>query len=84
VLGFPAGVPKLPLNLPLLKSCDICGVFYGAHALREPEQTERRSPDYWTGFKMAALSRVFLACIRWNRHRTPCDWLLAKPLESWS
>lgn len=37
VMGFPAGVPKLPLNLPLLKSCDVCGVFYGAHALREPE-----------------------------------------------
>nr|WP_087573215.1 MULTISPECIES: NADPH:quinone oxidoreductase family protein [unclassified Sphingomonas]AJW29549.1 Putative Zn-dependent oxidoreductase [Sphingomonas sp. JE1] len=38
VLGFPAGLPKIPLNLPLLKSCDICGVFYGAHALREPQK----------------------------------------------
>jgi NADPH:quinone reductase len=37
VLGFAAGVPRLPLNLPLLKSCDVVGVFYGAHALREPE-----------------------------------------------
>jgi NADPH2:quinone reductase len=37
VLGFPAGLPKLPLNLPLLKSCDVAGVFYGAYALREPE-----------------------------------------------
>jgi NADPH2:quinone reductase len=37
VLGFPAGLPRLPLNLPLLKSCDIAGVFYGAHALREPD-----------------------------------------------
>jgi NADPH2:quinone reductase len=37
VVGFPAGVPRLPLNLPLLKSCDLVGVFYGAHALREPE-----------------------------------------------
>jgi NADPH:quinone reductase-like Zn-dependent oxidoreductase len=37
VLGFAAGLPSIPLNLPLLKSCDICGVFYGAHALREPE-----------------------------------------------
>lgn len=38
VLGFAAGLPSVPLNLPLLKSCDICGVFYGAHALREPER----------------------------------------------
>lgn len=38
VLGFPAGIPKLPLNLPLLKSCDICGVYWGAFALREPQR----------------------------------------------
>ena len=37
VLGFAAGLPRLPLNLPLLKGCDVRGVFYGAHALREPE-----------------------------------------------
>ena len=36
VLGFAAGLPRLPLNLPLLKGCDVLGVFYGAHALREP------------------------------------------------
>ncbi len=29
VVGFPAGVPAIPLNLPLLKSCDIRGVFWG-------------------------------------------------------
>ncbi|HMJ92807.1 MAG TPA: NADPH:quinone oxidoreductase family protein, partial [Allosphingosinicella sp.] len=28
VVGFPAGIPKLPLNLTLLKSCDVCGVFW--------------------------------------------------------
>ena len=36
VVGFPAGIPKLPLNLTLLKSCDICGVFWGAFAARDP------------------------------------------------
>ena len=36
VVGFPAGIPRLPLNLTLLKSCDICGVFWGAFAAREP------------------------------------------------
>ncbi|OYW88925.1 MAG: NADPH:quinone oxidoreductase, partial [Hyphomonas sp. 32-62-5] len=30
VVGFPAGIAKLPLNLTLLKSCDVCGVFWGA------------------------------------------------------
>ena len=38
VVGFPAGIPKLPLNLTLLKSCDVCGVFWGAFAAREPQR----------------------------------------------
>jgi NADPH:quinone reductase-like Zn-dependent oxidoreductase len=37
VVGFPAGIPRLPLNLTLLKSCDVCGVFWGAFAARDPE-----------------------------------------------
>jgi NADPH:quinone reductase-like Zn-dependent oxidoreductase len=37
VVGFPAGIPKLPLNLTLLKSCDVCGVFWGAFATRDPQ-----------------------------------------------
>jgi NADPH2:quinone reductase len=37
VVGFAAGdIPKLPLNLVLLKSCDIRGVFWGAWTEREP------------------------------------------------
>ena len=37
VVGFTAGIAKLPLNLTLLKSCDVCGVFWGAFAARDPE-----------------------------------------------
>jgi NADPH2:quinone reductase len=37
VVGFAAGdIPKLPLNLVLLKSCDVRGVFWGAWTEREP------------------------------------------------
>ena len=38
VVGFPAGIAKMPLNLTLLKSCDICGVFWGAFTAREPDK----------------------------------------------
>jgi NADPH:quinone reductase-like Zn-dependent oxidoreductase len=38
VVGFPAGIPKLPLNLTLLKACDVRGVFWGAFVAREPER----------------------------------------------
>jgi len=34
VIGFPAGIPKIPLNLTLLKSCQIVGVFWGAFTAR--------------------------------------------------
>jgi NADPH2:quinone reductase len=40
VVGFPAGIPKIPLNLTLLKSCQIVGVFWGAFTLRDPKKHE--------------------------------------------
>jgi NADPH2:quinone reductase len=43
VVGFAAGdIPKLPLNLVLLRGCDIRGVFWGAWTKREP-QAQRAS-----------------------------------------
>ncbi|WP_375205307.1 NADPH:quinone oxidoreductase family protein [Hyphococcus sp.] len=36
VVGFPAGIPQIPLNLTLLKSCQIVGVFWGAFTMRNP------------------------------------------------
>jgi NADPH:quinone reductase len=36
VVGFTAGIPKLPLNLALLKGCEIVGVFWGEFTQRSP------------------------------------------------
>ena len=36
VVGFPAGIPALPLNLTLLKSVSVIGVFWGAAVARDP------------------------------------------------
>jgi NADPH2:quinone reductase len=39
VVGFAAGdIPRLPLNLPLLKGASVVGVFWGDFARREPKQ----------------------------------------------
>lgn len=39
VIGFAAGpIPKIPLNLTLLKGCDIRGVFWGAFVARDPQR----------------------------------------------
>jgi NADPH:quinone reductase-like Zn-dependent oxidoreductase len=36
VIGFPAGIPRLPLNLPLLKGCDIRGVLWAGLMANDP------------------------------------------------
>jgi NADPH2:quinone reductase len=42
VIGFAAGdIPRIPLNLALLKSCDIVGVFWGAFTMREPDKNRQ-------------------------------------------
>lgn len=41
VIGFAAGIPTVPLNLPLLKGCSIVGVFWGASIERSAEAHQR-------------------------------------------
>ncbi|MDF2604636.1 NADPH:quinone oxidoreductase family protein [Sphingomonas sp.] len=56
VIGFPAGIPKIALNLTLLKSCDIRGVFWGAYAAREPVKNRasiKQLFDLWAEGKIA-------------------------------
>ncbi|MFW5823789.1 MAG: NADPH:quinone oxidoreductase family protein [Marinobacter sp.] len=50
VIGFTSGeIPKLPLNLTLLKGCSLVGVFYGAFQDKEPERF-RELMDELTGW----------------------------------
>lgn len=55
VVGFPAGIPKLPLNLTLLKGCQIVGVFWGAHTAREPDAHAENMQDL---FRMYAEGKI--------------------------
>ncbi|MEL6781174.1 MAG: NADPH:quinone oxidoreductase family protein [Pseudomonadota bacterium] len=45
VVGFPAGIPKLPLNLTLLKSCNVVGVFWGAFVAQFPKENAANVAD---------------------------------------
>jgi NADPH:quinone reductase len=41
VIGFATGdIPRIPLNLPLLKGCSIVGVFWGSFTEREPKRNQ--------------------------------------------
>jgi NADPH2:quinone reductase len=44
VVGFPAGIASIPANLPLLKSCDVRGVFWGA-AVERDKPAHHRAMD---------------------------------------
>ena len=55
VIGFPAGIPKLPLNLTLLKSCQVIGVFWGAFATRFPEKHFANCQDLFALYEKGAI-----------------------------
>jgi NADPH:quinone reductase len=40
VVGFTAGIPRLPFNLPLLKGAEIVGVFNGGFYRNEPAEAQ--------------------------------------------
>ncbi len=56
VVGFPAGIAKLPLNLTLLKSCDVRGVFWGGFFARDPRGNAEHVQQlfrWWTEGRIA-------------------------------
>ena len=70
VVGFAAGeIPKIPLNLALLKSCDIRGVSWGAWANREPLAQRKLMADIVTGAPQASSAPMFKRSIRCPRSR---------------
>lgn len=51
VVGFPAGIPSLPLNLTLLKSVSVVGVFWGAAVMRDPRAHAANMAELMTFWK---------------------------------
>jgi NADPH:quinone reductase len=51
VIGFAAGdIPRIPLNLTLLKGCSIVGVFWGSFTEREPLRNQEHLQELLTWF----------------------------------
>ncbi len=56
VIGFAAGdIPKIPLNLVLLKGCDIVGVFWGSFAMRDPKGNFQNTIELIQNFQKGKL-----------------------------
>lgn len=59
VVGFAAGdIPKIPLNLALLKGASIVGVFWGAFIERESENQLQNTKELWKLFAEKKLSPI--------------------------
>jgi NADPH2:quinone reductase len=64
VVGFVGGdIPKVPINLILLKGCQVVGVFYGSFTAREPEanaENWRELEAFWRDGRIAPrISRTY-------------------------
>ena len=64
VIGFAAGeIPKIPLNLYLVKGCSMVGVFWGAFVMREPQNhlanMDQLSKWYEEGKIKAPITQMF-------------------------
>jgi NADPH2:quinone reductase len=55
VIGFPAGIAKIPLNLALLKGCDIVGVFWGDFIRRDPQGHARNVAELLALYENGAI-----------------------------
>ena len=63
VIGFAAGdIPKVPLNLALLKGCSIVGVFWGRFTGEEPEVNLANIHELWELFEAGKLKPVVTDC----------------------
>jgi NADPH2:quinone reductase len=51
VIGFTAGIPSPPLNLVLLKGCQIVGVFWGSFVMRNPKKHLENVAELMDWFK---------------------------------
>lgn len=59
VIGFASGpIPKIPLNLTLLKGCSVVGVFWGRFAGEEPEANLANIEALWELFSSGKISPV--------------------------
>lgn len=57
IVGFAAGsIPKIPLNLALLKGCALVGVFWGSFAMKMPKKNHENTMELMTWYAQGKLS----------------------------
>jgi NADPH2:quinone reductase len=75
VIGFPAGIPKLPLNLMLLKSCQVVGVFWGEWIRRSPDQSAQNVAELLRLYQDGAIKPTVSATFPLEKAGDAIAWL---------
>ena len=55
VIGFTSSIPSIPLNLALLKGCQIVGVFWGNFCMREPAVNAANFQELFSMFEAGTI-----------------------------
>lgn len=62
VVGFTTGeIPRIPLNLTLLKGCSIVGVFWGSFTAREPQRNQEYLGELFTWLQTGKIKPLISA-----------------------
>jgi NADPH:quinone reductase len=76
VVGFASGeIPKIPLNLVLLKGCQIVGVFWGSFAMREPARNRAHAEQIFRWVAEGKLAPAIDAVIPFTEARSALERL---------
>ena len=75
VIGFPAGIPKLPLNLTLLKSCQVIGVFWGDWLRRFPAENAENIRELLSYYEQGVIKPTVSATFPLARAGEAIGWL---------
>ncbi len=78
VVGFPAGIAKLPLNLALLKGCDILGVFWGDWVRRFPQKHQSNVDELMQLYAQKKISPHISETFPLERSGDAIAWLASR------
>jgi len=79
VIGFASGdIPKIPLNLPLLKGASIVGVWWGTFTQREPDVNRENTAALFTMVEDGRLAPRITRTLPLEEHRSAFDLLASR------
>ena len=79
VIGFASGpIPKIELNLTLLKGCSLVGVFWGRFVGEEPAQNLKNIEELWELFAAGKISPVVTDSFSFDQYEQAFNCLIER------